>query len=266
MVAGALSVAEPPPPDAHRDATGPFDIVGDVHGCAEELRTLLERLGYAERGGVWRPPEGRTLVFLGDLVDRGPDSLATVEIARRMIAAGHAHMVLGNHDAKFSRWLEGRKVKVRYGLEQTVREFEALPDDEQEELRPALIDFFWSRSSHLILDEGRLVVAHAGLKEKLHGQDGSKVWAFCLYGDTDGGERDEYGLPIRHDWAAEYTGEAMVVYGHTPRLRAEWKNHTICLDTGCVFGGSLTALRYPERELVSVPAAREYLAPTRPLA
>src|SRR5712675_1089700 len=77
-------------------------------------------------------------------------------------------------------------------------------------------------------------------------------------------EQDEFGMPIRYNWAAEYRGKAMVVYGHTPVPEAEWLNNTINIDTGCVFGGKLTALRYPERELVSVPAAHTYCAPARP--
>ncbi|MCB0014243.1 MAG: hypothetical protein KDE34_20160, partial [Anaerolineales bacterium] len=86
---------------------------------------------------------------------------------------------------------------------------------------------------------------------------------FALYGDTTG-ERDEYGLPVRLDWAADYRGRALVAYGHTPTATAEWLNNTICLDTGCVFGHKLTALRYPEKELVDVPAAETYAESARP--
>jgi diadenosine tetraphosphatase ApaH/serine/threonine PP2A family protein phosphatase len=70
---------------------------------------------------------------------------------------------------------------------------------------------------------------------------------------------------VRYPWANDYTGRATVVYGHTPVRTPTWVNNTICIDTGCVFGGALTALRYPERELVAVPAEREYFAPGRPL-
>jgi protein phosphatase len=115
-----------------------------------------------------------------------------------------------------------------------------------------------------VLDSGKLVVAHAGLREELQGRTSGAVREFALYGETTG-ETDEFGLPVRYNWAADYRGRAMVVYGHTPVPQPEWLNNTINIDTGCVFGGRLTALRYPERELVSVPAAREYATPARPL-
>ena len=114
-----------------------------------------------------------------------------------------------------------------------------------------------------MLDGGRLVVAHAGLIERYHGRASGRVRDFCLYGQTTG-ETDEYGLPVRYPWAQEYRGRAVVLYGHTPVPEPEWLNNTMCLDTGCVFGGRLTALNYPERTLVSVPAARVYHAPAKP--
>ena len=106
-----------------------------------------------------------------------------------------------------------------------------------------------------MLDRGKLVVAHAGLKQEMQGRGSGGVREFCLYGESTG-ETDEFGLPVRLDWAAEYRGPAMVVYGHTPVVEPRWLNNTVNIDTGCVFGGKLTALRYPEREFVSVPASR----------
>jgi protein phosphatase len=103
------------------------------------------------------------------------------------------------------------------------------------------------------------------MKEAYQGRASSRVRDFALYGETTG-ETDDYGLPVRYNWAAEYRGSATVVYGHTPVVNAEWLNRTICLDTGCVFGGRLTALRYPENQLVSVEAASVYYEPVRPLA
>jgi protein phosphatase len=114
-----------------------------------------------------------------------------------------------------------------------------------------------------VLDGGRLVVAHAGLIERYHGRASGRVREFCLYGQTTG-ETDEYGLPVRYPWAQEYRGQALVLYGHTPVPETEWVNNTLCLDTGCVFGGRLTALNYPERTLVSVPATRVYHPPAKP--
>jgi protein phosphatase len=133
-----------------------------------------------------------------------------------------------------------------------------------EEDRGKLASFLEGLISHYVLDGGRLVVAHAGLREEMHGRDSGGVREFCLYGETTG-ETDEFGLPVRANWAAGYRGKAIVVYGHTPIPEPEWLNNTVNIDTGAVFGGKLTALRYPEREFVSVAAAREYSVSARPL-
>jgi len=252
-----------------KEERGPFDLIGDVHGCADELEALLATLGYVwtETGTgryrrLYRHPEGRKAVFVGDLVDRGPRVLDTYELVRNMVAAGSALCVLGNHEAKLERYLRGQKVRVTHGLERTLAELEALPEGEREGFKREMADFLGARVSHYVLDEGKLVVAHAGLTEELQGRASGAVRAFALYGDTTG-ETDEGGLPVRRDWAAEYRGAARVVYGHTPVPVPKWHNRTLNLDTGCVFGGALTALRYPEGDLVSVPAARTYAAPAR---
>ncbi len=239
-----------------RDLSGPFDIIGDLHGCASELEILLDRLGYGPDGH----PEGRTAFFVGDITDRGTRNLDCFEIVARMVERGHAMAVAGNHDAKLSRYLEGRQVNVAYGLEKTVAEL----DGKDTAYRDRMRRFLDSLISHYVLDSGRLVVAHAGIKERFQGRASQRVRNFCLYGDTTG-ETDEFGLPVRRNWAADYRGNAVVVYGHTPVARATWLNRTINIDTGCVFGGSLTALRYPELELVQVPAAEVYCEPARPL-
>jgi protein phosphatase len=101
------------------------------------------------------------------------------------------------------------------------------------------------------------------MKAEMQGRGSAKVRDFALFGETTG-ETDEFGLPVRYNWAAEYRGRASVVYGHTPVPEPEWLNRTINIDTGCVFGGKLTALRWPEKELVSVPAMQTYADPVRP--
>ncbi|MFE6236208.1 polynucleotide kinase-phosphatase [Cellulosimicrobium sp. NPDC057862] len=248
-----------------RDEHGPFDAIGDVHGCLDELVTLLGELGYAVvRDDAGRPvdaahPEGRRAIFLGDLVDRGPDSPGVLRLAMGMVRAGHALAVPGNHEHKLVRALGGRDVKVSHGLETTLAQLA----EEPEEFRREVAEFCRDLVSHLVLDDGRLVVAHAGLKESYQGRASGRVRSFALYGDTTG-ETDEFGLPVRYPWADDYRGRATVLYGHTPTPEAEWVNNTMCLDTGCVFGGKLSALRYPEKEVVQVPAAREYYAPARP--
>jgi protein phosphatase len=241
-----------------KDEQGPFDIVGDVHGCCDELEDLLAELGYANTDGTYTHPEGRRAVFVGDLVDRGPRIVDSVRLVQAMVSAGSAFCVPGNHDMKLVRKLRGRDVQITHGLDRTLAELEALPEEGRIELR----DFLDGLVSHLVFDDGNLVVAHAGMKEEMQGRGSGKVRDFALYGETTG-ETDEFGLPVRWNWAAEYRGKAMVVYGHTPVPEAEWLNRTINIDTGCVFGGRLTALRYPEKELVSVPARETYADPVK---
>ena len=259
-VAAARIVREPAWAD-RSDQHGPFDIIGDVHGCGPELASLLDALGYRAGGaGARRHPGGRTAVFLGDLVDRGPDTPGVLRTVMGMVAAGTALCVPGNHEAKLLRALRGRDVRVSHGLAESLAQLAAEPDGFTGEVT-AFLD---GLVSHYVLDAGRLVVAHAGLPEQMHGRASAAVRAFALYGETTG-ETDEFGLPVRYPWAQDYRGAAAVVYGHTPVPEAAWVNNTICIDTGCVFGGRLTALRYPERELVSVPALRTYYQPARPL-
>jgi protein phosphatase len=252
---------------------GPFDLIGDVHGCCDELETLLARLGYQvvgngdgtglSAGPTYAHPQGRKAVFVGDLVDRGPRVLDVVRLVRNMVRAGAAFCVPGNHDVKLLKKLQGRDVRITHGLAETLAEIEAVPSESRVTLNHELIEFLGGLVSHYVLDDGNLVVAHAGLKAEMHGRGSGRVRDFALYGETTG-ETDEFGLPVRCNWAAEYRGMASVVYGHTPVPEAEWLNRTVNIDTGCVFGGKLTALRYPEREFVSVAATRTYCEPARP--
>ena len=243
------------------DVTGPFDIIGDVHGCYLELTKLLAKLGYEvdAEGHRATPPDGRTAIFLGDYVDRGPDSPSVLKLVMDMADRGRALCVPGNHDVKLVRHLGGRQVQLTHGLDLTVEQLSHETPEFREEAKRFLDGFV----SHYVLDGGQLVVAHAGMTEGMQGRASGAVRNFALYGETTG-EIDEFGLPVRMKWAQDYRGKAMVVYGHTPVPEVEFLNNTVCLDTGCVFGGRLSALRYPEREVVSVAALREYCAPARP--
>ncbi|MCC6165235.1 MAG: polynucleotide kinase-phosphatase [Acidobacteria bacterium] len=239
---------------------GPFDIIGDVHGCCDELEQLLQHLGYDRTdGGAWSHPGGRKAIFVGDLVDRGPRVVDTLKTVMSMSQAGSALAVPGNHDIKLKRKLEGRDVTVSHGLDRTLAEL----DQQTPEFRSEVQTFLDGLVSHYVFDSGHLVVAHAGMKAEMQGRGSGKVRDFALFGETTG-ETDAFGLPVRHNWAAEYRGRASVVYGHTPVPDPEWLNRTINIDTGCVFGGKLTALRWPEKELVSVPALHTYADPIRP--
>jgi len=236
---------------------GPFDIIGDIHGCRAELETLLDRLGY--QPCTRRHPLGRKVVFLGDLVDRGPDIPGVLRLVMEMVETGTALCVPGNHEMKLLRKLRGKDVQITHGLAQSLEQL----DREPPEFKKKVMDFNNGLVSHYVLDDGKLAVAHAGMKSSMQGRGSAKVREFAVYGETTG-ETDEFGLPIRYNWASEYRGRAMVVYGHTPVPEPEWLNGTINIDTGCVFGGRLTALRYPEKELLSVPAQKTWCEPAKP--
>ncbi|MEK7270249.1 MAG: polynucleotide kinase-phosphatase [Planctomycetota bacterium] len=266
--ADAVEIERKPLWTDRRTERGPFDVVGDVHGCFEELSALLGLLGYevrpiekspGEPGFSVKPPEGRRAIFLGDLVDRGPDSVSVLRLVMDMVEAGLAFCVPGNHDSRLLKKLSGKDVRITHGLASTLEQMEKESPAFQSHARK----FLDGLVSHFALDEGRLVVAHAGMKERYQARASGRVRDFALYGETTG-ETDEYGLPVRVAWAEDYRGEAAVVYGHTPVPEALWLNKTICIDTGCVFGGRLTAIRWPERELVSVSAAHTYYEPAKP--
>ncbi|RAU83179.1 metallophosphoesterase [Pontibacter arcticus] len=248
-------------PDSH----GPFHIIGDVHGCFDELVCLLQKLGYSitfdqkKQAYNIETPGNFKVIFVGDLVDRGPNSPEVLRLVMDMMTQGLAYCVSGNHDDKLFRKLQGRHVKIRHGLELTVEQLEKY----DKAFHERILDFLGSLPHHIILDNGRLVVAHAGLEERLHGSNTKGVRELCLYGPTTG-ETDSYGLPIRLDWAADYCGKAIVVYGHTPVHEPNWRNNTINIDTGCVFGGRLSALTYPDHVITSVNAFEVYANSIRP--
>ncbi len=236
---------------------GPFDIIGDIHGCFEELVMLLTALGYRRRFNYYIHPEGRKAVFLGDLTDRGPRCVDSFWLVNSMVDSGNALYVPGNHCRKLYRFLIGKNVRMAHGLEKTVSELKKLSDSEREYFKDEFTRLYGEAPPYLILDRGKLIVTHGGIKEDMIGKVNERVRSFCLFGDTTG-ETTEDGLPVRRDWAREYKGKALVVYGHTPVAKAEFINNTINIDRGCVLGGKLTVLRYPEREIVQVPALAAY--------
>jgi len=244
-----------------KNENGPFDIIGDVHGCYDELNELLLKLNYKvdTENFTAIPPQGRKAVFLGDLCDRGFKNVEVLRLVMNMIKSQYAFCVNGNHDIKLLKKLNGKNVKLTHGLDRTVKQL----DEQSPEFIAEVKDFLDGLISHYVLDHGRLVVSHAGLKEKYHGRSSGLVRQFCLYGETTG-ETDEYGLPVRFPWANEYRGKALVVYGHVPNIDVQTINNTACIDTGCVFGGKLTAYRYPEKEIVQVKAKEEYYASLKP--
>ena len=236
---------------------GPFDIIGDVHGCYDELCELLTKLGYVldiqDGHGYIHHPQRRKVIFVGDLVDRGPNSVGVINLVRQAVADGVAYVILGNHDEKLKKKLRGKKVKVRHGLETTLAELERVPESE----RQSILNFLVGLPYYSIFAGGKLVVTHAGILEKDIGEISDRIKRFCLHGDITG-KTNEFGFPIRGNWAKTYQGEGLIVYGHTPVRQVHWENNSVNIDTACVFGGALTALQYPEKKCVSVNAHASY--------
>lgn len=240
----------------------PFDLIGDVHGCIDELGELLELLGYLPAGvGGVHHPAGRTLIFLGDLADRGPGGLAVWRLVLASLSSGAARFVPGNHDAKLARYIRGHYVPISHGFEQTAAELRALPLLERAQLSEAILETILASPPYLLLDEGRLVAVHAGLKARMIGQLNREISFFARFGEKTG-EHNALGLPVRRDWAESYRAAPLIVYGHTPTQTPVLRNNTINIDQGCAFGGQLTALRYPELETVSMPAHGLYARPS----
>lgn len=230
------------------------DIFGDLHGCFDEWIELLHELGYrTDVTGEWAHPEGRTIVLVGDLTDRGPKNVATLRLVMQLHRAGRLLLVRGNHDDKLRRALLGNRVSVRSGLGGTLAELEV----ESEVFRAEVIEFLGQLPLQLLLDDDRLLIVHAGIRAELIGRTDQETKAFCLFGETTGRLMTD-GFYERLDWTRNYNGAPFVVYGHDPKVVPYLNNRTADIDTGCTFGNRLTALRYPEMELVSVPARRAY--------
>lgn len=248
----------------NRTAPG-WDVIGDVHGCLNELLDLLHALGYqlvyddVGRTG-FRHPEGRRLAFVGDLTDRGPFNLGVLRVAKFLLDDGHV-IVRGNHDHKLLRALKGNKITVGNGLAGTLKELEAVTQETRTGFQQLLeqLPYYARLGISGELGEFReIVVAHAGLQLDSVGRVGRAVESHCIYGEVEGFEN---GIPIRgHRWRTAWAqaGDKHCVFGHTPVDDVDFREHSVNIDTGCVFGGRLTALRFPEYFTISVPALQRY--------
>ena len=229
-----------------------YDIIGDVHGCYDALRRLCEAMGYGED---FHHPDGRVLVFVGDLINRGPESLRVLRKVSRLVSQGRARLTLGNHDDVLNRWLQGESVETsKGGLDKTIAEIESHED--KKALKKAILALYAQAALYWVLDGGELIVAHAGIEEDMIGKTDPETRRFVLNGDAIG--KSPEGKTLRRDWAADYHGSPFIVYGHTPQERAEVRGNTVNIDTGAYRGGLLTAFRWPERTLVSVPSRFRY--------
>ena len=236
-----------------------YDIIGDIHGCFDELLQLLKKLGYAVDKDIPIHPDNRSIAFVGDAMDRGPDSIKTINVMYRLQDARKLIYSPGNHCNKLYRYAKGNKVQLQHGLETTVAELDTLSNKERERFLNRYIEFYESLPLYYTLDDGKLIIAHAGIRENLIGSSNTKkIRSFVLYGDITG-ETLPNGRPLRRDWAKSYNGDAFIVYGHTPVSDARFIRRTVNIDTGCVFGGKLSALRYPEKEIVSVTSQQPFV-------
>lgn len=235
------------------------DIIGDVHGCIDELYELFNSLGYQWNNSLPVHPDGRVPVFLGDLTDRGPDSLAVIELVYSLVMeTKQGHYIPGNHCNKLYRYFLGNPVKEQHGLETTVAEYKTLNPKQQRHIHYKFKSLYEKAPLYLELPGLHTVVAHAGIKENMIGKLDKKVRTFVLYGDITG-EYHNDGRPVRRDWAQSYKGGRWIVYGHTPVKKPRRVSKTINIDTGCVFGNALTAFRLPENKTVSVPSHQSFV-------
>lgn len=236
-----------------------IDVIGDIHGCYQELCNLLKKLGYTTYQKWMTHPKQRMPVFLGDLTDRGPDSIQVIELVYQLVIEQKtARYVPGNHCNKLYRYFLGNKVMLKHGIETTVAGYLKLAPERQTEIKNKFMTLYEQAPLYLVLPEIQAIIAHAGIKESMIGKYDKKVKFFVLYGDVTG-EQDEKGRPIRKDWAQHYHGTDWIIYGHTPVLEPRQVNKTMNIDTGCVFGHRLTAFQLPEEILCSVPSKQPFM-------
>lgn len=235
-----------------------YDFISDIHGCYKELCELLTTLGYKKDNKAYVHQDSRKAVFVGDITDRGDNSVEVIRLVSEMVSSGCAIYVPGNHCNKLYRYLIGRPVTVNHGLETTVYEINSLSEPSRKKLISSFLILYKNAPLYIPLDDTQVVAAHAGLTEALYGSYSKEAERFVLYGDVTG-QKDKNGLPIRGDWALNYHGSRLIVYGHTPVLSPRYVNNTVNIDTGCVFGNALTAFRYPEKKTISVPSSYSFL-------
>lgn len=249
-----------------------IDFIGDIHGCFDEFIEMISKLGYQKNDkGYYTHPEGRKILSLGDVLSRGPKSIETLQFFQQHVAAGLAYMIDSNHGWKIARWLDGKNVKMAHGDENVAAEFEEYErkngSEAAEKLKGLLKELLLEAKSHYIVRKNgvnAVVAAHAGIKDYYIGKQSARISDFCRYGDSEG--LDEHGKPIRKDWSISHKSSELILWGHDPKPQPLLVNNTLNIDQGVVFGGSLTAYRYPEQQFVSVKAKQDYAnVPDNPL-
>jgi Calcineurin-like phosphoesterase len=254
-----------------------IDVIGDVHGMLETYRTMLEALGYRRQAGRWSHTEGRRLVQLGDVVDRGPDPLGALELTREIVDSGAGDFILGNHEVNALGWFVGARSQSELHRRQFASTLAQIDEDPARWEEAAA----WLRRQPLKIERDGLRFIHAAwvpaavaaLPETLANDDLVKqtgkggplhdVIQDALKGpEIDVPEwQDDFGTKRRKKrilWWEDYPADAPVVcFGHywftgTPRPLGPGGN-AICLDYSCGRGGPLAAWRWPEQTFQLVP-------------
>ncbi|MDO0824222.1 polynucleotide kinase-phosphatase [Desulfosporosinus nitroreducens] len=247
-----------------KEAGAGLDFIGDIHGCYDEFLELLDKLGYNQNEeGLYVHPEGRKLVSVGDILGRGPKSIACIKFFQEHVEQDLAYMVDSNHGWKIARWLSGRKVELTHGDEKVAAEFEHYEHNQGKEatdrFKEQVKNFLLAAPSNLVFSKNGvegIVATHAGIRDTYIGKQSNRISDFCRYGDTDGVYDD--GKPIRKDWFVEHQSGEIIVWGHDPNPQPLVVNNTINIDQGVVSGGRLTAYRYPKKVFVWVEAHKDY--------
>lgn len=214
-------------------------IIGDVHGCIRELDILLERLNL--RGAD-------NLLFVGDLINKGPASGLVVQRAREL----GARSLLGNHEARILQHLDtDGDSKLKKDERKTL---EMLSNDD--------LSFLRSFPLTIQLPEYQAVTVHGGFLPQPHWSEQPEEVVTRIQ------VIDRYGRPRKRDsasharpWADFWNGPETVIYGHTPRRAVFRRPFSVGIDTGCVYGGRLTAFIFPHRVICQVKALEHYAHP-----
>ncbi len=231
-----------------------YAVIGDSHGCFYELKELIEK--------IWEKYGKDTFIIsVGDNIDRGDYNLDTLNYCMELFEKGKFLEVQSNHMNKFVRWLKGNNVKVSYGLEKTINEFNSLSSSLKEKLREKILSY-WEKIPLYLIINNDTVIAHAGIKDEFIGKADKKVRSFVLYGATTGRVLDN-GFPERLDWTKWRKlneNSPKIVYGHQVFDEPYINNKCYGIDTGCVLGNKLTAYLPQLDKFEFVKAKKEYFS------
>ena len=208
-------------------------VIGDVHGCSDELEELILKLQLA--------PEDK-LIFVGDLINKGPQSRKVLEIVTKLKAI----CLLGNHELGFLKYLESNQFPRRSQFEEVITDLgHDLPKWRA-----------WMKGLPTFYETEQFLIVHAGIIPGVKVQDiPANIITRVRTWDGSGKDLNNKKDPPWYDF---YAGDKLIVYGHWANQGLLIRENTIGLDSGCVWGGALTAVILPERKIVQVKSKRAY--------